>query len=399
LNTATDVKSSNLWVIIALALGTFALGITEFASMTLVPYIANDLGVGVEHISYSISAYALGVVIGSPIIMVITVKVRRRTLLIILALMMAIANGLSAFSPSLSWLIFFRFLSGLPHGAFFGTAMLLAASLVPPEIKARTMSRVFLGLTIATVAGVPLATWMGQTIGWRWGIGIVTIIASISAVMIYIFAPNHPVKAGASLLNELQTLKNREVWLTLGIAAIGFGGLFCVYTYLAETLIQVTQAPPIWIPIVMVVFGLGATVGNLISGWAADKSAMGSAFYSLLFSAIVLAIYPSAANNIWALLPIVFFIGGGIGLASILQARLMDIAPEGQAMAGALVQCAFNLANAIGPWIGSLVITSGLGVENTGYAASSLAIGGLIMWWLTKCEAKRSMQTINVNYL
>ena len=387
---------SPFWVIIALALGTFVLGTTEFASMTLVPYIAADLGVDVAHVSYAISAYALGVVVGSPIIMVLAVRVRRRTLLIVLATMMAIANGLSAFSPSLSWLVFFRFLSGLPHGAYFGVAMLLAASLVPPEMKARAVSRVIIGLTLATIIGVPLATWMGQTIGWRAGIGLVAVLACITAVMIYLFAPNVAIAQGVSRKKELQTLKNREVWLTLGIAAIGFGGIFCVYTYLAETLIQVTKAPPMYIPIMMAVFGIGATVGTLVCGWAADKSAMKAAFWSLMLSTVVLAMYPNFADNYWALIPIVFFIGCGIGLAGILQARLMDVAPDGQAMTGALVQCAFNLANAIGPWVGSLVILSGHGIAATGYAASLLSMGGIVMWIFARQEGARAQMPSKV---
>jgi len=348
-------------------------------------------------VSYAISAYALGVVVGSPIIMVLAVRVRRRTLLIALAALMAVANGLSALAPSLNWLIFFRFLSGLPHGAYFGVAMLLAASLVPPEMKARAVSRVIIGLTLATIIGVPFATWMGQTVGWRSGIGIVAILATITAVMVYFLAPDQAVAADASPRKELQTLKNREVWLTLGIAAIGFGGIFCVYTYLAETLIQVTQVEPFKIPIMMAVFGIGATLGTLVCGWAADKSALAAAFWSLVLSTVVLAIYPSLTGHYWALMPVVFFVGCGLGLATIVQARLMDVAPDGQAMTGALVQCAFNLANAIGPWVGSLVILSGQGIAATGYAASLLSLGGLVMWWLTHRESRRAVSLNTVN--
>lgn len=382
---------STVWVLLALALGTFALGTTEFASMTLVPYIAGDLEVEVARVSYAISAYALGVVVGSPIIMVLAVRVRRRTLLIALAAVMAIANGLSALAPSLNWLIFFRFLSGLPHGAYFGVAMLLAASLVPPDMKARAVSRVIIGLTLATIVGVPFATWIGQTVGWRSGIAIVAILASLTAIMLYFFAPDQAVPDNVSPRKELKTLKNREVWLTLGIAAIGFGGIFCVYTYLAETLIQVTQVEPMQIPIMMAVFGIGATLGTLVCGWAADKSALAAAFWSLVLSTVVLVIYPSLTAHYWALIPVVFLVGCGLGLATIVQARLMDVAPDGQAMTGALVQCAFNLANAIGPWVGSLVILSGYGIAATGYAAALLSLGGLLMWWLTLRQSRRAV--------
>ncbi len=389
-NSLPSRSSNPFWAIFALALGTFALGTAEFASMTLVPYIASDLGVEVAYVSYAISAYALGVVIGSPIIMVLAVRVRRRTLLIALAATIAITNGLSALSPSLSWLIFFRFLSGLPHGAYFGFATLLAASLVAPEKKAQAISKVIIGLTLATIVGVPFATWMGQTVGWRAGIAIVALIAAVAAMLIFFKAPDVAVDANVSRKREIETLKNREVWQTLGVAIIGFGGIFCVYTYLSETLIQVTKVDGLYIPLMMAVFGVGATVGALVCGWAADKSTLNAAFWSLVLSCIALVIYPSLVNHYWALMPIVFFIGSGIGLSGIIQARLIDIAPEGQAMCGALAQCAFNSANALGPWIGSFVILAGYNIEMTGYTAALLSLGGLLMWWFARQAALQS---------
>ena len=386
-NTPEDFHMG--WLIFALAMGAFAIGTTEFASMTLLPFIANDFQIAQPLAGHAISAYALGVVVGSPVIMVLGVKLPRRALLVGLAAFIGIANALSALAPSLPWLVFFRFLSGFPHGAYFGVAMLLAASLVPKTQRAQAVSRVFLGLTIATIVGVPFATWVGQTVGWRWGLASVAVMAAITAVLIRVLAPASPAQAGASPLRELGALRSRQVWLTLGIAGIGFGGIFCVYTYLASTLIEVTHASGLMIPIVMAVFGVGTTVGNLICGWAADRATMRAAGVSLAFSALMLALYPSATTSLWLLTPLVFFIGCGVGLAAILQTRLMDVAPNAQSLAGALVQSAFNMANAIGPWVGGLFIAAGFGLPATGYAAAALTLGGLGMWYWALTDARR----------
>lgn len=382
------------WLLFALAMGAFAIGTSEFASMTLLPFIANDFQVTQPLAGHAISAYALGVVIGSPVIMVLGVRLPRRALLVALAAFIGIANALSAIAPSLPWLVLFRFLSGFPHGAYFGVAMLLAASLVPKNRRAQAVSRVFLGLTIATIIGVPFATWIGQTLGWRWGLAIVAGLAAITAVLIRCLAPASPAEADASPLRELNALRSRQVWLTLGIAGIGFGGIFCVYTYLAATLIEVTHASDFMIPVVMAVFGLGTTVGNLICGWAADRATMLAAGVSLGFTALVLALYPSATDNLWLLIPLVFFIGCGVGLAAILQTRLMDVAPHAQSLAGALVQSAFNVANAIGPLVGGLVIAAGYGLPATGYAAAALTLGGLGMWYWALMDARHAERRV-----
>ena len=382
------------WLLFALAMGAFAIGTSEFASMTLLPFIANDFQVTQPLAGHAISAYALGVVIGSPVIMVLGVRLPRRALLVALAAFIGIANALSAIAPSLPWLVFFRFLSGFPHGAYFGVAMLLAASLVPKNRRAQAVSRVFLGLTIATIIGVPFATWIGQTLGWRWGLAIVAGLAAITAALIRCLAPASPAEADASPLRELNALRSRQVWLTLGIAGIGFGGIFCVYTYLAATLIEVTHASDFMILVVMAVFGVGTTVGNLICGWAADRATMLAAGVSLGFTALVLALYPSATDNLWLLIPLVFFIGCGVGLAAILQTRLMDVAPHAQSLAGALVQSAFNVANAIGPLVGGLVIAAGYGLPATGYAAAALTLGGLGMWYWALMDARHAERRV-----
>ncbi|CAN7611195.1 MFS transporter [Bosea sp. LjRoot9] len=367
-------------VLFALAMGGFAIGTTEFAAMSLLPFFSRGLGIDEPMAGHVISAYALGVVVGAPIIAVLAARITRRTLLIGLMSVFAVANLLSALAPSYGWMLAFRFLSGLPHGAYFGVAALVAASLSPPNRRAQAVARVMLGLTIATILGVPLANWMGQALGWRWGFGIVALLAVSTALLVYAFVPRDRLQPGASPLRELGALKRRQVWLTLGIGAIGFGGMFAVYTYVASTLLEVTQVSPALLPMVLAIFGLGLTAGTLIGGWAADKATMPAAGAMLLWSAASLALFPIAAGNIWAISLVVFLIGCGGGLGIVLQTRLMDVAEDAQTLAAALNHSAFNTANALGPWLGGMAIAAGYGWTSTGWVGVALALGGLAVW-------------------
>ncbi|MHC1481463.1 MFS transporter [Frateuria aurantia] len=366
----------------ALALGAFSIGTAEFSAMPLLPLIAKAFDIGAPEAGHMISAYALGVVVGAPLIMLTTVSMRRRTLLIGLTLFVAATHLASALVPDFRTLLLTRFLSGLPHGAFMGSAAVLAASTAPAGRRATAVARVFLGLTIATIIGVPVATALSQIMGWQACMLIVAGLAVVSALCIARFAPATPVPPGASPFKELRSLASRTVWLTLGVCMIGFGGLFCIYTYLADTVLRVTHAAPGWIPVIMMVFGLGTTVGNLVGGSLADRSAPLAAAGMLIFSTIVLLIYPSTTAHLAWLVPTVFLVGAGIGLSAVLQTWLTDMAPQGQAAVSALLQCAFNLANAIGPWAGGLAIAAGYGFAATGYVAAALSFGGLLLWVL-----------------
>jgi MFS transporter, DHA1 family, inner membrane transport protein len=364
----------------ALAVGGFAIGTTEFATMSLLPFFADDLGISAPTAGHVISAYALGVVVGAPLIAVLSARIARRTLLIALMTVFAIANGLSALAPTYHWMLLFRFLSGLPHGAYFGIAALVAASLVPAERRTQAVSRVLLGLTIATIVGVPFANWLGQALGWRWGFAVVALLAALTVTLLAIFAPRDQPDPGASPLRELGALKRRQVWLTLGIGAIGFGGLFSVYTYLASTLMAVTGVSAATVPVALAVFGVGMTAGNLIAPHFADRALMPTAGVLLIWSAIALALYPFAAGHLWSLLLDVTAIGFGGALGTVLQTRLMDVAGDAQALAAALNHSAFNTANALGPWLGGMAIAAGFGWTSTGWVGCALALAGLAIW-------------------
>ena len=378
---------------LALAMGGFAIGTTEFASMGLLPYIAQGLKVDVPTAGHVISAYALGVVVGAPVLAVLGARMARRTWLIVLMSLFGLFNGLSAMAPTYHWMLLFRFLSGLPHGAYFGVAALVAASLVPPGKRSQAVGRIMLGLTVATIVGVPAAGWLGQSVGWRWGIALVAVLALICAAMVAVFAPRDRGDPEASPLRELGALTKGQVWLTLGIGAIGFGGLFSVYAYLASTLMAVTHASHLAVALVFASFGVGMTLGNIVVPRFADRALMPTAAVLLVWSAVWLLLYPLAAGHVWSMLVVTFAIGIGGALGTILQTRLMDVAGDAQSLAAALNHSAFNTANALGPWLGGMAIAAGWGWGSTGPVGSGLALAGLAVWalamWLDRVRARR----------
>jgi DHA1 family inner membrane transport protein len=376
-------------VMLALAMGGFAIGTTEFATMSLLPYFARGLHVDEPTAGHVISAYALGVVVGAPLIAVVGAKLSRRTQLIALMALFAVGNGLSALAPSYGWLVAFRFLAGLPHGAYFGVAALVATTLVPPNRRATAVGRVMLGLTVATVIGVPAASWIGQAIGWRSGFAIVAGLALLTMMLVTLFAPHDVPDSDASPLRELGALKRGQVWLTLAIGAIGFGGLFCVYTYLATTLVAVTHVSPGFVPVVLCVFGVGMTVGNIVVPWFADRALMATGGGLLLFSAVMLLLFPLAAPHPGWVMADVFLIGIGGALGTVLQTRLMDVAEDAQALAAALNHSAFNVANALGPFLGGLAIDANFGWTSTGPVGAALALGGFLIWAIAMWDARR----------
>lgn len=367
-------------VLIALAMGGFAIGIAEFAAMSILPDFAAGLGVDEPTASHAISAYAAGVVVGAPLLAAFGARMPRWLLLIALMAMFAVGNILSALSPNFEAMLAFRFLSGLPHGAYFGVAALVAASIVPLKFRTRAISTILLGLTLATVLGVPVVNLVSQAYGWRWTFVIVAVLAVTTMSLVALFAPRDPAHPDASPLRELAALKNRQVWLTLGVSAIGFGGLFAVYAFLASTLREVTGVGPEVLPIVFAVFGVGMVIGNIGCAWAGDRFGFPAAAGVLVWSAIALAFYPLASQHLWSMLVVVLFIGVGGGLGSILQTRLMDVAGDAQTLAAALNHSAFNTANALGPLLAGSAVAAGFGWASTAWVGVGLTLGGLAIW-------------------
>lgn len=371
-----------------LAMGGFAIGTAEFAAMSLVPMISAGMHVTVPQAGHAIEAYAAGVCVGAPLIAMLGARQSRKYLLIGMLAMYVIGNGLTALVPNYGLLLLCRFMSGLPHGAYFGTAGIVASSLVPPNRRTQAVARVVLGLTIATIGGVPMANGLGLLVGWRWAFVLIAALALCTMLLIICFVPTDPPRPHASALTEIRALRNRQVWLTLGIGIIGFGGIFCVYTYLASILQEVTHAPAYMIPVMLAVFGVGMTVGTMACAWAADRKMMPTIGGTLLVNAAALAGFPGSVHSVWGMMPIVFMIGCGGGLGTVIQSRLLTVAVDAQALAAALNQSAFNLANAIGPMLGGMAISFGLGWESVGWVGACLAMGGFVMWLLTLSDIR-----------
>lgn len=367
-------------VLFALAMGGFAIGTTEFSAMSLLPYFSKALGIDAPTAGHVISAYALGVVVGAPTIAVVGARLPRRTLLMGLMLVFALGNLASALAPSYRWMLAFRFLSGLPHGAYFGVASLVAASMVEQHRRTQAVARMFTGLTVATVVGVPVAYAIGEYIGWRWGFALVAVLAIATVALVWRFVPSTPADRTSSPLRELGALRRPQVWLTLGVGAIGFGGIFAVYTYLATTLVAVTGVSASVVPFVLAIFGAGMFVGTLVCAWAADRALMPAAGATLAWTLMCLLLYHVAAQSIWTMAPICFLIGTGIGLGTIMQTRLMDVAGDAQTLAAALNHSAFNTANALGPLLAGFAIAAGFGWTSVGWVGAALAVGGLMIW-------------------
>ncbi|QJP11626.1 MFS transporter [Pseudomonas multiresinivorans] len=395
--STTGLHRSTALVLFALAVGGFAIGTTEFATMSLLPYFAPALGIDAPTAGHVISAYALGVVVGAPLLAVLGARLPRRTLLVLLMALFAVGNGLSALAPTYHWMLLFRFISGLPHGAYFGIAALVAASIVPPHRRTVAVGRMFLGLTVATIIGVPLANWLSQAVGWRWSFALVAALGVLTMICVRLLAPYSPAEPDSSPLRELGALKRGQVWLTLGIGAIGFGGLFAVYTYLADILGAVTHVSPSIVPLVMAVFGIGMTLGNLFIPVLADRAVMPTAGGLLVWSAVVLAIFPFTAGNIWTISICVFFVGFGGALGTVLQTRLMDVAEDAQGLAAALNHSAFNFANALGPYLGGLALAAGYGWTSPGWVGSLLAIGGFVLWSVSVATSRSAQRNAAVS--
>lgn len=378
-----------LRAVLALGIGGFAIGTGEFVIMGLLPEVARDIGVSIPEAGHVISAYALGVVVGAPVLAVLTAGWRRRMLLIALMAMFAVGNFASAVAPGYLSLNLLRFVAGLPHGTYFGLAALVAAALAPPGKRARAVGLVMLGLTSATLVGVPIAAWLGQHWGWRAAFVFVGVIALIAMVMIRRDLPDMAPSAGASPWRELGALARKQVWFTLGIAAIGFGGMFAVFSYVKPTLVEVAGLPLSGVPLVLALFGLGMVTGNLVGSRFADRSLMKTIGGVLAWSAAVLAAFVFSAHNVVAASINVFLVGTLVAIGPALQIRLMDVAGDAQALAAALNHSAFNLANALGAWLGGVAIGAGLGWTSTGWVGALLSLAGMGVfgWALASARA------------
>ncbi len=369
-----------LLIELALAMGGFGIGTGEFAIMGLMPNVAQDLNISEPQVGHVISAYALGVVVGAPLLAILGARLPRRILLMLLMLFFAAGNFASALASGYHELLLNRFIAGLPHGAYFGVASLVAASMVAPEKRANAVSRIMLGLTVAILIGNPLATWLGQWLSWRTAFALVGAIALLTVSLVFIYLPTAREEEPGNPIRELRAFNRPQVWLALAISAIGYAGMFCVFSYLAPTLLEVTRVNEGWIPLGLAAFGLGAIAGNMAGGWLFDRLQFRAVALLLAWSFLVLLLFPLSAHSLWTILPAVFAVGTMVALSPALQTHLMDVAAEAQTLAAASNHAAFNIANALGPWLGGLAISAGFGWTVTGYVGAATAVLGLLIF-------------------
>ncbi len=376
----SELTAKALIAITALAVGGFGIGTTEFTIMGLLDPMVRDLGISIPEGGHVISAYALGVVIGAPTFAALGSKLPRRTLALALLAWFTLANTSSFFTADYHWLLVSRFVAGLPHGAYFGVAAVIAGSLVPPARRGWAMSMVLMGLSVANVIGVPLVTWLGQTAGWRMMFLSVGIIGLLAFVSVIATVPHEPAPEGASMMGEIRGLRHPQLWLALAIGTIGFGGFFAVYSYISPTLLTVTGLPESVLPIAVGVYGVGMVVGNWFAGILADKSVMGTIYGACVGFMVLMASFALLSPYAVPAFILIFLIGSsGSFLVAPLQKRLVDVAPDAPSLAASLNHSALNMANSLGAFLGGAVIGAGYGLQAPAWVGVGLAFLGLLL--------------------
>ena len=371
-------------------MGGFGIGTTEFTIMGLLQEGAADLGVSNARMGLLISAYALGVVVGAPILTALGARVARKTMVLWLMAFFTLANLSSLFAANYEWMLVSRFLAGLPHGAYFGIAAILAGTLVPASMRGRAIAWVMLGLSVANVLGVPVVTFLGQAFGWRWMFAVVGLVGALTWIAIRLFVPFSPVHEGASIRRELSALRSGQVWMAMLTGIVGFGGFFAVYSYISPILTDVTGLRITVVPLVLGLYGVGMVVGSLAGGRLADWSVLGAIYVATAAMVVFMALFGVLSSYAVPTLILVFILGStGSLLVPALQALLMDSAPHAQSLAASLNHSALNVANALGAALGAAVITAGFGYRAPAFLGAGLALLGLLLALGTGLRAKR----------
>lgn len=378
----------------ALILGGVAIGTTEFVTMGLLPQIADGVAVTIPVAGHAISAYAAGVVVGAPLIAALGATLPRKGLLVGLMVAFAVGNALSAVAPGYGTLVGARFLSGLPHGAYFGVAALVAVDLAPSGRAGRAVGTVMLGIPVANVLGVPGATWLGQNLGWRSAYWLVAVLGLATVALVAAQVPRLPGDRSRTVRSELGALSNLQVLLTLAVGAVGFGGMFAMYSYIAPTVTEVTGLSASWVPVFLLVFGASGFVGNLLAGRMGDWSVLRSVVIGMVGLGVALGLFALVAR--WVVPALVVLALTSV-LASVLvinlQLRLMQVAGAAQTLAAAGNHAALNLANALGAWLGGVVIARGYGYTAPSWVGVGLAVLGLAVLGVSVLLHRRDVTT------
>ena len=373
-------NTSPTWPLLALAVGAFGIGTTEFAPMGLLPVIADGVHVSIPSAGLLISAYALGVMIGAPIMTLLLARLRAKHALLMLISIFVVGNLLSAMAPGYWTLLASRLVTSLNHGAFFGIGSVVAANLVAPEKRASAVATMFMGLTIANIGGVPAATWIGQQIGWRMafagtaGLGLLAMVALVLAL------PRGEKGAMPNIGKELRVLARPVVLMAMATTVMGSAAMFTMYTYVAPVLTTLTGASQLFITLALVLIGVGFTIGNGIGGKLADWSLDGATKIFLASLAAIMLALPLLLGSHWgALIGLTLWGAAAFALVPPVQIRVMHAAAEAPGLASSVNVGAFNLGNALGAAVGSAVISAGFGYAAIPVAGAVLAAAGLLL--------------------
>jgi DHA1 family inner membrane transport protein len=376
--------------LLALAIGAFGIGTTEFVVMGLLPEIAGDYGVSIPTAGLLVTGYAIGVVIGAPLMTVLGTKISRKTMLMLLMGLFTVGNLLSALAPSFGVMLTGRIVASLAHGAFFGIGSVVAADLVAPDKKAGAIATMFTGLTIANIVGVPLGTFIGQAVGWRTTFAVVAALGIVGLLGIAKLVPAMPRPEGAHLRRELTAFRNPQVLLAMAMTVLGFGGVFAAITYIAPMMTHVAGYSDGAVTWLLVLFGIGMFLGNLLGGRFADRKLMLMLYITLGGLAVVLALFTLTAHNKIAAAVTIMLVGA-LGFATVppLQKRVLDQAHGAPTLASAVNIGAFNLGNALAAWLGGIVIAAGLGYTAPNWVGAVLAAAALVLaFWSAALERR-----------
>ncbi|MFC0676010.1 MFS transporter [Brachybacterium hainanense] len=364
----------------ALALGGFGIGLTEFVIMGLLPEVAADLAVSDTTAGHLISGYALSVAIGGIALTIALRRMERRTALLGLLVLFIAGNLITALAPTYALAMTGRIIAALCHGAFFGIGAVVAADLVRPERRAGAISIMFAGLTVANVAGVPMGTFIGQAHGWRATFWVITAIGLVAFTAIAVLVPRTSAASGGSVLQELALFRSGQVWLSMAVTILGYGGMFGAFTYIAFTLTEVSGFASTSVPWLLIVFGAGLFVGNLAGGRAADRNLIRSLTVIITALAIILVVFALTATSQVATIASLALMGG-FGFATVpgLQMRIMTFASAAPTLASGANIAAFNIGNALGAWASGLALAAGAGYTSPLWVGAAVTLAGLVV--------------------
>lgn len=371
-------------------LGGLTIGITEFVVMGLLPDIAHDLSISIPEAGHLISSYALGVVVGAPLLVILGRNFPPKKMLLWLSFALAFLNGLSIIAPDYEFLLLMRFLSGLPHGAFFGVGAVVASRLADRGKEAQAVSIMFAGLTIANIIGVPIGTYIGHNLDWRYTFAIIAIIGFLTLISMYFLMPDLIKEKTENIRTQMKFFGKIEAWLIILITAIGFGGLFCWISYIAPLLTNVSRFSEDSVPYIMMLAGFGMLLGNVIGGKLADRFSPAKAVLSLqVVMATVLLLVFFFSGHQYVSLFLVFLVGcTAFAMAAPIQMLMIQTAKGAEMIASAVIQASFNIGNALGAFLGGLPLVFGFGFESPNLVgmAMSLVGAGVVLVFLAKAR-------------